>query len=603
MSGVKRIAETEFDRRMVLKTLSVAAVTGALLTACSGSSESSATGSTGADSADGDATSSSVSGTALGLDAAAWSYDTGHDAYWQIGRTYVANPTAPDYQTLGIFVPGAYVTATDNGDGTYTAEVNENGAAGDYTASTAPIVFPVNTPGYSAQQAPSEYSYDTVASYLASGMVYVAAGMRGKDTNTDDYDGNAPWGVTDLKSAVRYVRYNAALIPGDKDRIFVFGHSGGGAQSTVMGSSGDSSLYRPYLASLGAALKDADGQSISDAVAGVMAWCPITNLDYANAAYEWNMGQFATTGTRADQTWTGRYSLDLAAAYAVHVNRLKLTDDRGRRLRLRRSRDGVYLRGSYHDHLLAVVQESLNNFLADTTFPYTPATTTMPGMGSGGSPSGEASSSEATTYQSVEEYIASLNADATWVEYDSVANTAKVLTLAGFVLSQKPPTKEVGAFDGIDRSATENVVLGRGEDALHFAPVSRDVIAKNESTYSSFDDWDDAYAAAQYTKDFASEDGLGKNVLHRSSMYNPMYYLSPSYRGYRTSQVAPHWRIRTGLMQSDTASTTEINLALALRNLGIDDVDFATVWGQGHTQAERTGDATTNFIEWVKGTA
>jgi hypothetical protein len=27
--------------------------------------------------------------------------------------------------------------------------------------------------------------------------------------------------------------------------------------------------------------------------------------------------------------------------------------------------------------------------------------------------------------------------------------------------------------------------------------------------------------------------------------------------------------------------------------------DFATVWGQGHTKAERTGDATSNFIEWV----
>ncbi|WP_210115780.1 hypothetical protein [Acidipropionibacterium timonense] len=52
-------------------------------------------------------------------------------------------------------------------------------------------------------------------------------------------------------------------------------------------------------------------------------------------------------------------------------------------------------------------------------------------------------------------------------------------------------------------------------------------------------------------------------------------------------------------MQGDTASTTEVNLALALANLGL-DVDFATVWGLGHTQAETTGDATTNFIAWVK---
>ena len=33
----------------------------------------------------------------------------------------------------------------------------------------------------------------------------------------------------------------------------------------------------------------------------------------------------------------------------------------------------------------------------------------------------------------------------------------------------------------------------------------------------------------------------------------------------------------------------------------VSDVDFATVWGQGHTMAERTGSSTENFIAWVKG--
>lgn len=64
--------------------------------------------------------------------------------------------------------------------------------------------------------------------------------------------------------------------------------------------------------------------------------------------------------------------------------------------------------------------------------------------------------------------------------------------------------------------------------------------------------------------------------------------------------MARHWRIRTGIMQGDTANTTEINLALALRNYGIRDVDFATVWAEAHTMAERTGDPTANFITWVK---
>jgi hypothetical protein len=29
------------------------------------------------------------------------------------------------------------------------------------------------------------------------------------------------------------------------------------------------------------------------------------------------------------------------------------------------------------------------------------------------------------------------------------------------------------------------------------------------------------------------------------------------------------------------------------------DVDFETVWGLGHTMAERTGESTENFIQWV----
>lgn len=82
-------------------------------------------------------------------------------------------------------------------------------------------------------------------------------------------------------------------------------------------------------------------------------------------------------------------------------------------------------------------------------------------------------------------------------------------------------------------------------------------------------------------------------------MYNPLYYLSSYYDGYQSASVAPHWRIRSGINQSDTALTTEVNLALALENYGV-DVDFETVWGQAHVEAERTGDSTENFIAWVK---
>lgn len=83
-------------------------------------------------------------------------------------------------------------------------------------------------------------------------------------------------------------------------------------------------------------------------------------------------------------------------------------------------------------------------------------------------------------------------------------------------------------------------------------------------------------------------------------MYNPMYYLSPAYEGYQTSQPAVFWRIRIGINQGDTALCTEVDLALAAAAYSDDiRVDFETVWGQGHTEAERTGSATQNFITWV----
>lgn len=541
----------------------------------------------------------------LALDNAAWRYDATGDVYYQLGLSYAATPQASDYETLGIYVPGAYLTGTDNGNGTYTATVNGSGAVGSFTAVTAPTVLPVNTPGYSAQKPPTEYSYDIIKAYMEAGFIYIHAGLRGKDSNSQTYSGNAPWGVTDLKAAVRYRRYNAASVPGDAAKVYVFGHSGGGAQSAVAGASGDSGLFAPYLAALGAATTDTSGRALSDAVAGAMCWCPITTLDSANAAYEWNMGQFASSDTRAEGTWTRAYSQDLAAAFPAYLNDLKLTDSSGKPLSLESSSKGTYLAGSYYDHLVAVIQKSLNDFLAATTFPYTPSSTEMAGMGpsgggapSGGGPDGQ-SSSETTTYNTVEEYIASLNSSSQWVAYDVSTNTATITGLEGFVTSQKNASKDVGAFDGVDRAQTENLVMGSGESKLHFSSSSREVISKGQSKYSALSGWSDDYGVAAYEKDLATKDSVGTDMATRVSMYDPLYYLTQGSKGRGTSTVAPAWRIRTGITQGDTASTVEVNLALALQQAGAGSVDFATIWGQGHTMAELTGTGEENFIAWV----
>ena len=106
--------------------------------------------------------------------------------------------------------------------------------------------------------------------------------------------------------------------------------------------------------------------------------------------------------------------------------------------------------------------------------------------------------------------------------------------------------------------------------------------------------------ASEYVEDLEKTDEAGNTVDTRLDMYTPLYYLLSSSEGYETSEVADYWRIRTGIAQGDTALTTEVDLDLALENYeGMEDVDFETVWGAGHTMAERSGDSTENFIEWV----
>ncbi len=662
--------------------------------------------------------------SSLIIDETAWNYDSSSDAYWQVGIVYCAYPAASDYESMGIFVPGAYFNATQNEDGTYTCSVNTEGAVGDYTAENAPYVLPVNTAGYSAQEAPTGFGGRDVSTFLQAGMIYLDAGCRGRDNgeNSDGstYDGGAPWGATDLKAAVRCLRYNAARLPGNTEYVFSFGHSGGGAQSSLMGATGDSDLYQPYLESIGAAMKDDEGNYISDALYGSMCWCPITCLDCGDLAYEWMMGQYTDSGTRADGTWTAALSEDMAAKFADYINGAGFVDADGKALTLEESDKNIYAAGSYYDHVLGVINDSLNNFLSDTEFPYTPSSDMgggmpggggggmgggdmqgggqdnaggdtggndsqaslrlvagetndnaaggdeggpggaegeiddlmpergeggpggdmqggdmqgggqmpdgdqgdmqgggpggdmqggdmqgggqMPGGGQGGNGGADAggSTNAITTYDTAEDYIASLNGDNDWITYNADANTAVVKNIARFIKSCKPASKDVGAFDDLNRSQAENKVFGNGEEnALPFDAYMASLLADNAERYAAFSDYDDSYASA-YAGDLENVDGLGVASDIRQNMYNPVYYAGSGFEGYKTANVAPHWRIRTGIEQGDTSVTTEINLALALQsNNDVKTVDFATVWGQGHTTAERSGDSNENFISWI----
>ena len=313
----------------------------------------------------------------LTFDTSKWNYDSTNGVYYQIGVYYCTKPVSTTHQSLGIYVPKEYMTCTES-NGAYTCSINTSGSKGSYTASNAPLVMPVNTSGYSAMKAPTSYSYNSVSSFIEKGIIYIHAGCRGRFEGGESYKAGAPWGVTDLKAAIRFLRYNSASIPGDLNKIYTFGHSGGGAQSCLMGVTGNSELFTEYLEEIGAAMNDANGNGIKDNIKGSQCWCPITNLDTADAAYEWNLGQYSSSGTRASGTFTKSLSDDLTSKYVEYVNNINLKDPNGNELKLTSTNEG-----SYYDYLKSVIEESLNNFLSDTSFPYTPSSS------SGGGPPGQ----------------------------------------------------------------------------------------------------------------------------------------------------------------------------------------------------------------------
>ena len=135
-----------------------------------------------------------------------WDFDSTNGVYYQIGLKYCTNIVNIDYQTMAIYVPKEFLSCNENGD-KYKCDINKSGKKGWFSASNAPIVFPVETPGYSAMKAPTSYKYETVSAYVTKGIIFAYAGCRGRYEGGETFPAGAPWGITDLKTAIRYLRY------------------------------------------------------------------------------------------------------------------------------------------------------------------------------------------------------------------------------------------------------------------------------------------------------------------------------------------------------------------------------------------------------------
>ncbi|HTY35602.1 MAG TPA: subtype B tannase [Bacteroidota bacterium] len=236
---------------------------------------------------------------------------------------YVANPIDKDYQSLNVSVPikvdEADLGATNApillviGVGGYMSSSNARSGIGSPPGGG--IGGPMGGPPSQNRRVGS--SADLA---LAAGYVVVSPGCRGRDNKAADgtFYGKAPAAIVDLKAAVRYIRHNRGIMPGNVDWIFSTGVSAGGALSALLGSSGNSNLYDSYLKEIGAA-------EANDNIYGSACFCPITDLEHADGAYEWMYGTTPTRSGLVDQD----LSKQLKALYADYQASLSLQGKSG----------------------------------------------------------------------------------------------------------------------------------------------------------------------------------------------------------------------------------------------------------------------------------
>ena len=467
---------------------------------------------------------------------------------------YVAHPAAAASESMSIFIPEAYF---------------QQGTVNGYTAKTAPIFLPNGVGGYMPGNISEPSSQDRMSGganaslvALSRGCVVAAPAVRGRTTTNaaGQYVGKAPALIVDYKAAVRYLRYNKDRLPaGDTEKIISDGTSAGGALSALLGATGNSRDYEPYLQAIGAANE-------RDDIFGSMDYCPITNLDHADMAYEWvfngvndahqrpqmmpptgnekNMlampaGQHMPSNIKVGdkvlpmgpgpvvQPQAGgtsktdrpanapqdnvaatpmtaaeiKVSADLKKQFPAYVNSLKLKDARGNKLTL--EADGT---GSFADYLKSVYMASAQSAV------------------------------------DAGEDISGMD----WFTVKDGKVTA--MDLAKYA-AWATRMKAAPAFDKLDASSGENDEFGTMTNVpKHFT----------------------RYAQQHETKSAALADSQTIRLL------NPMEYI-----GQKAVTTAPHWRIRHGAKDRDTSLAIPALLALKLQNSGY-AVDFASPWGKGH---------------------
>ena len=417
--------------------------------------------------------------------------------------------------------------------------------------------------GYMASAAGQPQAGDASGRALKEGYVLVIPGSRGRNSTVIAdkkdkkkgikkgqtlYTGRAPAAILDLKAAIRYLRHFDGVMPGDAEKIITDGTSAGGAMSSLMGATGNNPAYEPMLKAMGAADE-------RDDVFASVCYCPITDLDHADMAYEWLYN--GTDSRQQGDADVLAVSNELKAMFPAYLASMNLYTPGGTMLTADNYLDyvkGELIRSAQiAKNAGADIPDSLGFvFSEEAGFGAPPINGGMTRMGGDKKPMGNHPPMMMRPGGSkrVGEYIIDLDMD-------------KYLN---YVVSTQP-LKTAPAFD------TQGVV---GQNAS----------GENEEFGDSKGN------SVNFTEYSAAKTGnvVTQKIAQNVALLNPMNFI-----GDGMTDVAPHWYIRHGALDRDTSFPVPINLALKLQNAG-KDVNFLLAWNRPHS-----GDyALDELFEWIK---
>lgn len=432
-----------------------------------------------------------------------WGEEVTYYAYE--GIYYVTNVADSTYQTLNYYVP-AEKRGTE----------------------FAPILMRNYVGGYMAAEARRPSATDATGRALYEGYCVCIAGARGRDSEQGGaFTGRAPAAILDLKAAVAYLHYNDHLMPGDANRIITDGTSAGGAMSALLGMTGNHTLYRPLLKAMGAA-------DSRDDVFASACYCPIIDLEHADAAYEWTY-QCVDQATRGASDEQMAIAAELAAQFPQYINELDIHDGEKQLTAL-----------NYRDYLksfiIASAQRARNEgvIIPDSLgFTFYAATERRGASADGTRPSRLKRMPRIAHADRQSEFVTDVDLD-TYLRY----------------VATRTPLKSTPAFDAVGVAGA----MPTGENELF-----------GDATGS----------AVNFTAFSAAKSGQGTvtpEVEANVKLMNPMAFFQ-----YDTAQhrIARFWYIRHGAADRDTAFPVPINFATKLSNYGL-NVDFAITWNRGH---------------------